>query len=50
MSGRDDNPFRKLPQRPKPEELRAVHETKPLHDEDDSDLRENTWFLRTSGG
>ncbi len=50
MSGRDDNPFRKLPERPEPGELRAVHETRTLHDEDDSDLRENTWFLRTSGG
>ncbi len=50
MPERDDNPFRKLPERPKPEELRAELDTRPLHDEDDSDLRENTWFLRTSGG
>jgi hypothetical protein len=50
MTGREDNPFRKLPERPKPEELRAEHDVSPLHDEDDSDFRENTWFLRTSGG
>ncbi len=50
MTGREDNPYRTLPPRPRPEELRATHDVDPVHDEGDDEFREMQWLLRSASG
>ncbi len=49
MTDRKDNPYRTLPPRPRLEDLRASHDVDPVHEEDDEELREMQWFLRSAG-
>jgi hypothetical protein len=50
MSGATDTErFKRLPERVPPERLRAEHESRPVPEEKDDQLRETEWFLKNSG-